>query len=460
MSIIQELPGLLKRGIRKYKVPGATLAVYRKGRVTETAAGVVNIDTQVKMTTDSVFQIGSISKIFTTTLIMQLVEKGTLDLDAPLKTYLKDFAVADAFTSRTVTLRHLLSHTSGIEGDVFIDSGRGDDSIANLLHMGRFLPQQYPLGERMSYCNFGFAMLGRLLEVTGGDTFDNIIRKRIFDPLRMHLALTLPEETLKYRCAIGHIPHPSKKGVMITTPRPWLSHGQKAAGTTPSMSVGNLMKFVDMHLRGGTARDGTRLLSRSSVRAMQRRQIKLVKNAYRGMSGWGLGWFLGDWQGSKVFGHDGGTFGQFAFLRIQPEREIAVALLTNGGDAGGLFDFIFENTFEPMAKVQAPQIPEASETLTMDPARIVGRYERLGGYVDITYSGNQFYIESTVKDPEMAGAPMKKTRIEFADKNTARFVTNDPILARNAITFEGGDKNRAGFLGSGLRLFPRVTSPD
>ena len=177
------------------------------------------------------------------------------------------------------------------------------------------------------------------------------------------------------------------------------------------------------------------------------------------MSGWGLGWFLGDWQGSKVFGHDGGIFGQFAFLRIQSEREIAVALLTNGGDAGGLFDFIFENTFEPMAKVQAPQIPEASETLTMDPARIVGRYERLGGYVDITYSGNQFYIESTVKDPEMAGAPMKKTRIEFADNNTARFVTNDPILARNALTFAGGDKNRSVFMGSGLRLFAKFTSP-
>ena len=185
-------------------------------------------------------------------------------------------------------MRQFLSHTSGIEGDFFVDSGRGDDCVARLQDMGRLLPQLFEPGERMSYCNFGFAMLGRIIEVIDGTTWDTAIRRRLFKPLKMDHSLTLPEDVLKYRCAIGHVPHPSKPGVNVITSIPWLAQGQKAAGATPAMSVGDLMKFVGMHLRRGEDPSGTAILSRRSVRAMQQRQVKLPRNSPRGIDGWGV----------------------------------------------------------------------------------------------------------------------------------------------------------------------------
>jgi len=208
MSLLKDLPKLLRSGIRRYDVPGASLAIHRRGRRYEATAGVLNLETGVKVTPDSVFQIGSITKIFTTTLIMQLVDEGLIDLDTPIRQYLPGFRVADRQATRTVTPRHFLSHTSGIEGDFFVDSGRGDDCIRRLQEMGSMLPNLFPPGERISYCNFGFAMLGRIIEVATGRSWDQAIRQRLFEPLGMRHALTLPEDTVRYRAAIGHLPDP------------------------------------------------------------------------------------------------------------------------------------------------------------------------------------------------------------------------------------------------------------
>lgn len=92
------------------------------------------------VTTDTVFQIGSISKVFTATLVMQLVDEGLLSLDTPIAKYLPEFHVADDKTRRAVTARHFLSHSSGIDGDFFPDTGRDDDAIARLVDMSALLP--------------------------------------------------------------------------------------------------------------------------------------------------------------------------------------------------------------------------------------------------------------------------------------------------------------------------------
>ena len=114
----------------KHGVPGASLAILEGDQVAEAAYGVLNIRSGVEATTDSLFQIGSITKAWTATLVMQLVDEGLLDLDEPVVTYLPEFKVADADVTRTVTTRHLLAHTSGIDGDLFLDTGRGDDAVS------------------------------------------------------------------------------------------------------------------------------------------------------------------------------------------------------------------------------------------------------------------------------------------------------------------------------------------
>src|SRR3954467_9532037 len=192
----------------KHGVPGATLAILDREEVGEAAYGVLNIRTGVETTTDSLFQIGSISKVWTATLIMQLVDEGLLDLDAPVVTYLPDFKVADPEVTRTVTTRHLLAHTSGIDGDHFLDTGRGDDCVEKYVASCAELKQNHPLGATMSYCNSGYTVLGRILEVLRGQTWDTILRERLFAPLGLKTAGTLPEEALLHRAAVGHMTPP------------------------------------------------------------------------------------------------------------------------------------------------------------------------------------------------------------------------------------------------------------
>jgi len=207
LTVLKDLPGLLRSSIRKHKVPGASVAVLRSNRIVgEAAAGVINLDTRVPTTTDTVFQIGSISKPHTATLIMQLVDEGKVELDAPVVEYLPEFRVADIDVSRKVTIRHFLSHQSGIDGDFFVDSGRGDESIERLVSMATMVPSLFPLEAKHSYCNLGFAVLGRVIEVLTRQTFDTVLRERIFEPLEMKHALSLPEDTLRFRCAVGHVP--------------------------------------------------------------------------------------------------------------------------------------------------------------------------------------------------------------------------------------------------------------
>src|SRR3954463_14985924 len=100
----------------KHGVPGATLAILDGDEVGEAAYGVLNVRTQVEATPDSLFQIGSITKVWTATLVMQLVDEGLLDIDQPVVKYLPEFKVADAEVTKTVTTRHLLTHSSGIDG--------------------------------------------------------------------------------------------------------------------------------------------------------------------------------------------------------------------------------------------------------------------------------------------------------------------------------------------------------
>src|SRR3954454_3671405 len=144
----------------KHGVPGASLAVLADGEVADTAYGVLNRRTGAEATPDSLWQIGSISKVWTATLAMQLVDDGLLDLDSPVADYLPELELADADVAKTVTMRHLLTHTSGIDGDVFTDTGRGDECLERYVALLAEVKQNHPLGATWSYCNSGFSLAG------------------------------------------------------------------------------------------------------------------------------------------------------------------------------------------------------------------------------------------------------------------------------------------------------------
>lgn len=454
MALTTELPGLLRRAIKKYQVPGASLAILRNGRITATAAaGVTSLETDVPVNDNTVFQIGSITKPHTTTLVMQLVDEGKLDLDAPVQYYLPNFRVADLDVSRKVTARHFLSHQSGIDGDFFVDSGRGDDNVQRIVEMATMVPSLFPIGAKLSYCNLGFAILGRVIEVLTGKSWDMALQERIFDPLGMDHAFSQPEQAIRFSCAIGHVPSQKKKGTWHASRIPYLSLGQKAAGATPSMTATDLLKFARMHMEGGKSDSGDKVLSSSSVKAMQRRQIRAPKHTPLSVTGWGLGWMLMDWNGHKVYGHDGGTIGQSAFLRILPEKDLAVAMLTNGGDTPALFYDIYGKIFESLARIRVPGVPDVNPDVKVEVAPLAGRYQNLNQVLEFTPSRTDLQVAIV---PNGATSSDRKMKLAFIDRETARLSTGDVMMDRNIVKFSDYVDGVPQYAALGLRQYKRI----
>ena len=160
VSKLTEIQSLLDALARQHKVPGASLGIYAGDEFVEFATGVTNINTNVPVTPNTLFQIGSNTKVYTTTLVMQLVDQGKVDLDAPAKKYVPELKLTDSAAEKAITVRMLLTHLSGIEGDYFDDFGRGDDGLAKYVESFATLGQIYSPGEMWSYCNSGFCLAG------------------------------------------------------------------------------------------------------------------------------------------------------------------------------------------------------------------------------------------------------------------------------------------------------------
>jgi CubicO group peptidase (beta-lactamase class C family) len=386
----------------KHGVPGASLAILDGDEIAEAAYGVLNIRTGVEATPDSLFQIGSITKVWTATLVMQLVDEGRLDLDEPVVTYLPGFKVADAEVTRTVTTRHLLAHTSGIDGDLFLDTGRGDDAVSKYVDACASLGQNHPLGATMSYCNSGYTVLGRLVEVLRDQTWDTVLRERLLAPLGLDSAGTLPEEALLHRAATGHITPPG--GELQVTPQWGIYRSAGPAGLIHA-TARQTLAFAQLHLADGVAADGTRVLSAESARAMREPQVEVPDRWTLG-SHWGLGWILMTW-GRPVYGHDGNTLGQAGFLRIVPDAGVAVCLLANGGHARDLFIDLFGEILGELAGVEMPaRLEPAATPPDVDLTRYAGDYAREGVEMTLTVEGQglQARLRSTSALAEALGS--------------------------------------------------------
>ncbi len=365
-----DLGARFKAAIAKHRVPGASVALYAGERLHEAAAGILNNDTGVEATTDSLFHIASVTKPMTTTIAMQLVDEGKLDLDATVRHYLPDFRVASREASERITVRQLLCHSSGIDGDLFLETTRGEDRVAKLVEAGHVLPQLHEAGRGFSYCNHGFAIAGRILEVLDGSDFDTIWRKRLSAKLNVPTLMTLTRDALRYRVAVGHA------GSKNTVPSQiFLGTSAGPAGATPMARARDLVSVALMHLNGGVTREGVRVLSEGAVRAMQEPQNPLPASA--SAHHFGLGWMLFDWGGHKIIGHDGLSIFQRSYLRISPDKRMVFSLLTNGGDGVALFRDLASAFFGEAGIMMTP-VMEAAKGVRVDVSRFAGTYGRFG----------------------------------------------------------------------------------
>ena len=245
-------------------VPGAVLGIWADGAETLAAHGVLSTATQVSTTPDSLFQIGSVTKVWTATMIMQLAEEGRLALDTPVARLLPGVALGDPDASAEVTVAHLLTHTSGIDGDIFTDTGRGDECLERYVEGLAGAPRVFPPGGAYSYCNSGYVLAGRIIEVLDGRTWDASLRERLTGPLGLGQTVTLPEEAILHSAAVGHRPHPHQ-GERVAT---WGLPRSLGPAALICASASDVLAFARLHLDGGVAANGKRLLSQESVADM------------------------------------------------------------------------------------------------------------------------------------------------------------------------------------------------
>jgi CubicO group peptidase (beta-lactamase class C family) len=363
-----DLAEVLQGSIASKKLPGASMAVLLDGALVEASAGVLNVRTGVETTTDTLFQIGSITKVYTATLVMQLVDAGLVQLDAPVRTHLPEFAVADAAATEAITVRHLLTHTSGFDGgDHFFDGGRGDDTMARYVASLAELSQISAPGAMWSYNNAGFGVLGRIVEVVTGQVWDDALRDRLLRPAGLGSTVSLPEDALLFRTAAGH--QAGDDGNPELVARWGLNRSSGPAGLICATAA-DVVGFARVHLE-----DGRGVLSPASVKAMQQEQIGFPGETEAAC---GLGWIIRDLVGVRTIGHNGGTLGQLAFLSAVPDRGFAIALLTNGPTGAAVWQEVVEHVTSrlglPSHKATLPKPP--SEVPDLDLTKYVGRYER------------------------------------------------------------------------------------
>jgi CubicO group peptidase (beta-lactamase class C family) len=401
---MSDLQARLEAVLAEHDVPGATLGVLDGDDVTVLAAGITNKNTGVEVTDDTLFQIGSITKVWTATLVMMLVDEGVLDLDAPVVTYLPEFKVADADVGARVTLRHLLCHSSGIGGDHILDTGRGDDTLERYLETCAELGQEHELGATMSYCNTGYSVLGRVIEKVTEKSWDAVLRERLIAPLGLTHTNTLPEEAILHRVAVGHVKLPGEDEQQVAPL--WVLPRSAGPAGLINATAADLLAFARLHLDEGRAPDGTQLLSVGAVEQMQEPQVE-VPDKYTLGDRWGLGWILFDWDGHRAYGHDGTTVGQRAYLRILPEARVAVCLLTNGGNAHSAYRTLLREIAAERAGVTVPSMPTAPDTPTeLDLAVYAGHFARLNVDAHLEVDGGR--LRGTFKSSGPLAAMLPK----------------------------------------------------
>jgi CubicO group peptidase (beta-lactamase class C family) len=330
----------VRQAAREYRVPGAAVGVLFGGRSHTAGLGVTNVDHPLTVTDETLFQIGSISKTFTGTLLMRFVEQGKLDLDAPVRKYIPEFKLKDPQASAGATVKDLLTHMGGFEGDLFHDTGSGDDALARMLPELAGLEQIAPLRSVWSYNNAGFYAAGRIVELLSGKSYEAALSELLLVPAGLKQTYVLPTDVMTLRFAVGHGGPGSAPPEVL---RPWpLPRALHAVGGVTS-SVRDLLRYARLHLG-----DGGGVLERQTLETM-RRPVLPRHGTDDQMA---LTWALSDEGGVRQVSHGGATLGQIAHLVLVPDRGFALAVLTNSGSGRRLVRDVTRRAFLEFLSVE------------------------------------------------------------------------------------------------------------
>jgi CubicO group peptidase (beta-lactamase class C family) len=300
--------------------PGAA-ALVAKGEdiVFLGAAGMADLELGVPLAPDMVFEIGSITKQFTSAAIMLLSEEGKLAVSDPMTKHLPSYPSY----GQNITVEHLLTHTSGIVSYTGIpgymaSKVRNDVTVQQLIDVFKDLPVEFAPGERYTYNNSGYILLGAIVEAASGMRYEDFVRKRFFEPLGMKTAYYGCSTCIIPRRASGYDSGPT--GIM----------NQRYLSFTQPYAAGSLMMTVsDLH-RWSRALFGGKVVSAASLKRMTTPYV--LKNGEATSYGYGLG--IGNLRGRRAIRHGGGIFGFSTDALYLPEQDLFVAVFSNNAGGG------------------------------------------------------------------------------------------------------------------------------
>ena len=437
------LVSLAEAKMKEYGVPGVALGVIADGKESIRGLGVINVEDPLPVTDHTVFPIASISKTFTATAMMRLVEQGKVDLRATVRTYLPDFRVRDEAASREATVWHLLTHLGGWEGQV---SGpeRGTETLKNFVGSITDLMQVAPPGKAWSYNNAGFSIAGRIIEVVTGVPINRAIRDLVFQPLGLEHAGTTTGEFIVQRFAAGHTTRDGK----TTLQRPFSASTSVTAGGV-GLCITDLLAYARFHLGDGTSASGERVLKRESVE-----QMRTVQAHKQGTDDdIGLAWHIRQVGPIRTLGHGGTLGGHILLLEIVPERNFAIAILTNANTGWRLIQDVERDALKSYlgathALNQGIAHRGLVETLPSvepvarqpDPTPYLGSYARPNNSYVVRAEGGKLFVQDR---PGGGGTP-RESPISFYGPD--RVVVTDGPDRGQSIEFVRDDSGRVNWI--------------
>jgi CubicO group peptidase (beta-lactamase class C family) len=317
----------------EYKIPGVAVGVWADGKEHYVCHGVASIENPTPVDQDTLFLLGSVTKTYTATALMRLVAEGRVELDAPVRRYIPELKLADEQTAAEVTLMHLLNHTSGLDWDLLIETGEGDDALAVYVEKLAGLKIIAPLGTRTSYSQAGYSILGRVIEKVVDMPYEKAIASLVFEPLGLSHSFFAAHDVMTRRFAVGH--NRDEDGTLSVS-RLWRGPRCRNAGGGLASSVSDQLRWARFHLGDGRAESSVDVLSTEILRRMKE-PTAVLRSSNLG-DAIGVSWFLRDVGGVRTVGHSGSAIGQFAELLTVPERNFAVVSLCNAGPDGVLFN--------------------------------------------------------------------------------------------------------------------------
>jgi CubicO group peptidase (beta-lactamase class C family) len=445
---MQALRDTVTAAMEEHRTPGVAVGILHDGEEHVAGFGVSSILAPVPVDGDMLFQIGSTSKTITALIAMRLVEQGSLDLDTPVRTYLPEFRMADADVTERLTMRHLFQHTGGFDGDYFADFGRGDEALDRCVQSMVNLTQLAPLGAVWSYCNSGFYLAGRVIEAITGKTYEAAARELAIDPLGMKHSFYSPEETMTYKFAVGHAI--TDDGVNVA--RPWpIPRIANAAGGLASSARDNL-RYARFMMGDGTAEDGTRLLAPESME-------KLIAPDFPAGPGTkvGLAWYNREVGGVRIVSHGGGTNGQVSAFLFAPERNFALAVLTNG-NKGEVLQAVTKWALERYLGASEPK-PERRAATERELSEYVSKYESITANSEITRAEDTLIFSMAYKPDVMAKisdqAPPQIPPMALAMVAEDRAAVTEGPYKEMEIEFVRDSAGQVGWIRVGGRLHTR-----